>query len=189
MSIQTWQETLTAGLVDGPTLTAAAAASCIPTASRLTLPNGYFSRIGQQLLIRASGRISCVVTTPGTARFDVRMGTTGTIVVFDGLAVPLNVNAKTSVGWWLEILLTLRAVGSGTSANFMGQGHFQSEAVIGSPAASSGGNGIMMLPFNTAPAVGTGFDSTAANVIDMFFTQTVATGSLTVHQYHVSSLN
>jgi hypothetical protein len=40
-----------------------------------------------------------------------------------------------------------------------------------------------------APAVGTGFDNTAANALDVFFTQTVATGSLTVHNYRVDALN
>jgi len=42
MSIQTWQETIINGSVDGPTLTAAAAASCITTPSRIILPNNYF---------------------------------------------------------------------------------------------------------------------------------------------------
>jgi hypothetical protein len=39
------------------------------------------------------------------------------------------------------------------------------------------------------PAVGAGFDNTAASILDVFFTQTVATGSLTVHNFQVDSLN
>ncbi|MBM3940468.1 MAG: hypothetical protein FJ318_06200 [SAR202 cluster bacterium] len=185
MSQQTWQEVLITSQVDGPTLTAAAAASCIPPAAKITLPNNFWY-IGRQLRISASGRISNVVTTPGTARFDVRLGA---VVAFDGLAVALNVVAKTNVGWWLELLLTCRAIGSGTSTTLMGQGKFLSEAVVGSPLPSVGGSGQIVLPVNSAPAVGTGFDNTSANTLDLFFTQTVATGSLTLHQYTVESLN
>ena len=189
MSQQTWGEVLVNGSVDGPTLTAAAAASCIPTPSRIILPNNYFY-IGRMLRITASGRISSVVTTPGTARFDVRMGPSGTIIVFDGLAILLDtVAAHTTVGWFLEILLTCRAVGSGTATNFMGQGKWTCEDILGVPATAPKGVLTAILPWNTAPAVGTGFDNTAANAVDMFFTQTVATGSMTVHQYMVESLN
>jgi hypothetical protein len=187
MSLQTWQETLVAGSTDGPPLTAAAAASCIPTPSRIILPNNYFS-IGKILKVVLHGRISCVVTTPGTARFDIRMGPSGTIVVYDTGALNLNVVAKTNVPFWLEVMLTCRAVGAGTASNFMGVGLFQSEAVVGSAANTAGGNGSLLCPVG-APAVGTGFDNTAANALDVFFTQTVATGSMTVHGYRVDALN
>lgn len=174
---------LVIGSTDGPTLTAAAAASCIPVASRLILPNNYWT-IGKQIIVRLSGRISCAVTTPGTARFDLRTGPSGTIVAFDTGALNLNVVAKTTVPWLLELRLTCRAVGTGTSTTLFGLGMFQSEAVVGSPLPSAGGNGSLLCPVG-APAVGTGFDNTAANALDMFFTQTVATGSMTVHQYEV----
>ena len=187
MSLQTWQETIVGGSVDGPTLTAAAAASCIPTASRIILPNNYFY-IGKLLKVVLHGRISCAVTTPGTARFDIRMGPSGTIVVYDTGAMNLNIVAKTTVPWLLEVWLTCRAVGAVTATNFMGVGNFQSEAVIGAPLPSVGGNGGLLVPVG-APAVGTGFDNTAANALDVFFTQTVATGSMTVHGYRVDALN
>ena len=185
MTLQTFQETLVSAQGDGSALTGAASATCIPAYAKITLPASYW-QIGKALRITASGRISCVVTTPGTARFDVRLGA---VVAFDSLAIPLNTTAKTSVGWWLELLLTCRAVGSGTATNLMGQGRWSSEALIGSAAATAGGNGLMMLPYNAAPAVGTGFDGTTAQTLDLFFTQTVATGSMTLHQYIVEALN
>jgi len=120
------------------------------------------------------------VTTPGTARFDVGLGG---VVAFDSLAIPLNIVAKTNVGWWLEILLTCRTIGQSTSATLMGQGFWTSEASIGAPAAAAGAPGSFILPYAVAPAVGTGFDSTSALALDLFFTQTVATGSMTLHQY------
>jgi hypothetical protein len=187
---QSWRQLIAGGpwgAVAGPTLTAAAAASCIPTPGRIVLPSNFFE-IGDVLKLTLAGQISCAVTTPGTARFDVRMGPSGTIVVFDTGALNLNIVAKTNVPFWLEILLTCRAIGASTASNFMGIARFQSEAVIGSVANTVGGNGSLLAPVG-APGVGTGFDVTAANAIDVFFTQTVATGSMTVQQYLAESLN
>lgn len=187
MGMQTWSEVLVNGLVDGPALTAAAAASCIPTPSRIILPNNYFY-VGKMLKITLAGRISCVVTTPGTARFDVRLGPSGTIIAFDSGALNLNIVAKTNVPFLVEMLLTCRAVGASTATNLIGIGQFISEAVVGAAANTAGGNGVLNFAVG-APVVGTGFDNTAANAIDIFFTQTVATGSMTVHQYKVEALN
>ena len=174
---------LVIGASDGPTLTAAAAASCIPVASRLILPNNFWT-VGKQLKIRLGGRISCAVTTPGTARFDFRTGPSGTIVAYDSGALNLNIVAKTTVPFIFDLDLVCRSVGTGTATTLFGMGRFASEAVVGAMLPSAGGNGVLLCPVS-APAVGTGFDNTAANAIDLFFTQTAATGSLTVHQYEV----
>lgn len=170
---------------DGPTLAAAAAASCIPTYCVTSIPAGYW-QIGRIWRISAAGRISQAVTTPGTARFDVRMGA---VTVWDSLAISLNIVAKTNVNWKLDVLLTCRSVGTGTSATLFGQGTWLTESNILVPVPTTGpGPGGSLLPFNTAPVVGTGFDSTVANAFDFRFTQTAATGSLTVHQFVVEQL-
>lgn len=187
MAIQTFQESLVISSTDGPTLTAAARASCIPTASRIVLPNGYFY-IGKAIRVLLSGRISCVVTTPGTARFDITLGAAGTTIVFDTLALNLNVVAKTTVPWLLDVTLVCRAVGTGTLTTLFPYGFFQSEAIVGAPLPSVGGNGSLLVPVGT-PAVGAGFDNTVASALDVFFTQTVATGSMTVHNFRVDALN
>lgn len=188
MSMQTWQETLVNSVTDGPTLTAAARASCIPVANRIVLPNNYFY-VGRILKIMMSGRISCVVTTPGTARFDICLGSAGTTIVYDTAALNLNIVAKATVPWYFEAKLVCRAVGNGTSTTFFPMGsYFASEAVVGSLANTAGGNGSLLAPVGT-PAVGSGMDNTAASALDVFFTQTVATGSMTVHNYQVDSLN
>jgi len=166
-------------------LTAAAAASAIPAAAKFTLPTNYFDTIGKKLRIRATGRISSLITTPGTARFDVRFGAT---VVFDGLAVLLDtVAGHTNVGWILDIELTCRAIGA--TGNLMGQGLWTCEDILGVPATAPKGVLSAILPWNSAPAVGNNFDTTATQQIDLFFTQTVATGSMTVHQYEVIAPN
>ena len=185
MSSQAFAETLVTAQSDGTANTAGTAASCIPAAAVITLPQGYWKNIGQQLLIKASGRISSVITTPGTARYDVRLGGT---VVFDGLAVLLDtVAAHTNVGWMLEILLTCRAIGA--TGNFMGQGLWTCEDILGVPATAPKGVEAAMLPWNSAPAVGGNINTASALSLDLFFTQTAATGSMTLHQYSAISLN
>jgi len=185
MSALTWGETLITSQVDGAAVTAAAATTLLPAAAKKTLEPNFFKTLGQQLIIRASGRVSTVITTPGTFRVDVRFGGT---VVFDGLAVALaTADAYTNVGWWLEIVLTLRALG--TSANLMGQGRLDLPNAAGAAATPPKGALTAMLPWNSAPAVGANFDSGASQVVDLFFTQTAATGSCTLHQYALISGN
>lgn len=178
-------QVIASSYTDGPTLTAAATASLLPTYVPTTLPAGYW-QIGRTWRITASGLISCVITTPGTARFDLRMAA---VTVWDSLAMPLNVVAKVNVPWWLEVLLTCRSVGSGVSATLMGGGYWLSQANILTALPATGpGPGGVIFPYNGAPAVGTGFDSTAALAIDFRWTQTVATGSITMQQFLIEQL-
>ncbi len=184
MSLQTWQETLVSAQVDGTALnTSTTPTSILPAASKLTLPANYFA-IGRVLRLTAMGRMSNIVTTPGTLTLDVRFGST---VVFNGGAFSLNAVAKTNVGWRLVALLTCRAIGSGSTANLLGQGDFTSESVVGSAAGVAND---VLLPA-TAPAVGTGFDSTAAQVVDLFaaFSISNAANSIQLHQYILESVN
>lgn len=188
MSMQTWQEALIAAQADGTALTNSTTATSITPASGLvTLPAQYF-QIGRALRLRATGRISTVVTTPGTLTLQLRFGA---INAFDGGAMTLNTVAQTNTPWILDVLMTCRAIGSGTAANLFGQGTFMSHAVIGSAAIGTGGAGIQMLPYNAAPAVGGGFDSTAAQTPTLFATWSVAnaTNSIQVHQMVLESLN
>ncbi len=174
--------TLMVATSDGPTLTAAAAASCIPTNLLTTVQAGYW-QVGKTWHIVAAGRVSCVVTTPGTFRLDMRMGA---VTVFDTLAMPLNVVAQTTVPWFMEFYSTCRVAGSGTAAQLFSQGTIRSTAFLNVAAVATGPwAGAIAIPYNTAPALGTGFDSTIANAFDFRFTQTVATGSFTLHTFFV----
>lgn len=175
-------------LVDGPALTAGTAASCIPTNQKITLPNNYWYP-GRRWRLTAHGRISSVITTPGTARFDIRIGG---VIAWDSLAILLDsVAAHTTVGWKLVVELTCRSVGSGTATTLIGRGDWTSEDILGVPATAPKGVLVAVLPWNALPGVaGTGFDNTlASNTVDLFFTQTAATGSLTVHDYVIEEMN
>lgn len=177
-------QVIASSYTDGPALTAAAAASCVPTYFPTTLPAGYW-QIGRIWRVTLTGRISVVITTPGTLRWDVRLGG---VVAADTLAVLGNVVAKTNVGFYLEGILTCRSVGSGTSATLMNQWRLTTEAIINTAIPTTGPGGGYALPWNTAPVVGTGFNSQSALTLDIYFTQTVATGSMTVHQAIIEQL-
>lgn len=175
-----YRKVLASAQGDGPTLTAAAAATCLPGQAKVPILGDTFNAPGKLLLIEASGRISSLITTPGTARFDVRLGGT---VVFDTLAMLLDtVAAHTTVGWTLKIRMTLRT--DGAAANFWGASEWTCEDLLGVPATAPKGVLTAIGPWNTTPAIGGNtFDATASQLLDLFFTQTAATGSMTVHQY------
>jgi hypothetical protein len=133
------------------------------------------------LHLKAGGRISSLITTPGTARFDLSAGVGGTAIM-DSLAILLDtVQAHTNVGWMLDMEGEVRAVGS--TANIMWQGRWTCEDLLGTPATPPKGSLTAVLPWNSAPAAGSNFDHSVANILDFNFTQTVATGSVTLHTY------
>jgi hypothetical protein len=175
----------------GTALTAAATASLLQgtaaTRAKYSFEPGFWN-IHKAVRILASGIISCAVTTPGTAKFQVQLG--GSVVVFDSGAIPLNIVAKSNVSWFLDLMLHGNAEGDGTTTTlFPGACSFASEAVVGSPLPSAGGSGQILLPYNTQPVVGTGFDGTVQQKFDLLFTQTVATGSVQLHTLLIEAMN
>jgi hypothetical protein len=185
MSSQTWQETLVQMQADGTAVTGTAEGSLLLAQAKYTLPANFLDGIGKTLRIRASGRISNIVTTPGTLTLRAKFGS---IIVAQSSAMQLNAVAKTNVTWVLEWSLVARAIGGGTSANFMHTGLWTSESVVGSPVPGSGGSGSLLIPAS-APAVGTGFDSTVANVVDLAAIFSLTGNSIQCHQYALESIN
>jgi|SRR5882762_2372901 len=187
MSLQTWQETLVTAQVDGTAITnSTTQGSIIPAAAKYTLPANFFS-IGKTIRLTAMGRVSCVVTTPGTLLFQVLFGGTA---VYNNAAAAMNLNivAKTDVTWALEIDLVCRVIGA--TGNLMGIGQWTSEAVVGSPVATAGGAGTLFIPAS-APAVGSNFDTTTSQAVDLQakFSVATATTSIQLHQYKLEALN
>ena len=181
----TW--TLITAQTDGAALASSTAAtSLLPSQAKYTLP-ANFLQIGSKLRFQAAGRVSTLVTSPGTLILDIRFGS---VIVATSPAFALNIAAQTNDTWLLNWDLTCRAIGGTTTANFMHTGMWTSSAAIGGVAASVGGATSLMIPA-TAPVVGTGFDSTAAQQIDFFGTWSVnnAANSIQVHQFAIDSLN
>jgi len=176
-----------ASLVDGAQLVSSTTpTSLLPTGAKVTLPAGYFGSplgIGRGLRITLLGRMSVLNPTPGNFTLDMRLGA---VVAANGGAMALNTTAgKTNVAFEATLYATCRAVGSGTSANLMFQWRMHSEAI----ALAATGVGDLFAPASV-PAVGTGFDSTAAQTIDVFGTFSIsnAANNITVHQYWLELL-
>lgn len=180
MSLQTWRETLINSQVDGTALnTSTAATSIIPPAARLTLPSNFFSIVGKKLRVKARGRISTF--TSGTLTLAINLGTVASpIIVFVSQAITMTAS-QTNLTFDLEVDLVCRSIGSGTAATLMGSGRL---------LCAAAGNPVTLLPAS-APAVGTGFDSTITNVLDFFATWSVsnAANSIQVHDFEVESVN
>lgn len=173
---------------DGTALTnTVTATSLINAQAKFTMGTTFVNVIGKQFLLLAHGRISTVITTPGTLTLDLRLGS---VVVANGGAMVLSTTAKTNVSWYMLWLLTCRAVGAGGSAtaNFMHQGLWFSEAAGATTVA--GESKCIALP-QSAPAVGTSFDPAAAEQWDFFGTWSVANAanSITCHGFQILSLN
>ena len=169
-----------ASKVDGTALTnSTTATSLLPLGAKWTFPTEWFAAPGCAILVMATGRISTVVTTPGTLTLDLRLGS---VVIATSGTMVLSTTAKTNVTWSAWWLLTLRATGGGTAANFMHTDAFTSEAA---GATTVAGEAKTILMPQSAPAVGTGFDETAAQQLDMFGTWSVAnaSNSIQVHQF------
>lgn len=187
MSLQTWQETLVAAQVAGTNFTTyTTAKTVLPVGALVTLPANWWY-VGRSMRITVAGGLSNIVTTPGTCTMQVMQGS---VVAFTTGAMQLSTTAHTNLPFWAQFLLTCRAVGSGTSANLMGQATIFSQAINISGADATTGHSLLMGP-NTAPAVGTGFDSTAAQTLDFFtgFSVSNAGNGIQVMQYVVESLN
>lgn len=191
MSMQSWQETLIQANSDGSALSASTSAtSLLPAAAKFTMP-ANFLRVGSVLRVRFAGRLSNLVTTPGTLTIELRMGPTSSIAAFSSGAMQMSSTAHSNVPIVGEIMLTCRAIGNSTNANFMGQGWALSQALSLTAVADSTTTPAHLLMPNTAPAVGTGFDSTVANVVDLYGTFSVnsASNSITIHQYTLEAVN
>lgn len=188
-----YNQTLMTAQIDGTAITnSSAATSLLPPSARWVMPTNYMY-IGKRLRFEARGRISTVVTTPGTLTIAINFGTIATpIIVFSPAAMALTVTAQTNATWLFEACLTCRAIGNGTQANMMGVGSFTSRATLLAPAAATElGVGVAPLP-DTAPAVGTGFDSAdVTNVVDLFATFSIANAanSIQLHDYALTDLN
>lgn len=193
MSKQGWQETLISSTADSTAVSNTTTSTTIlPASARYTLPANFYSEVGKAIRVKAAGRMGTVVTTPGNIQFFLQHGTVASpISVFSSGTTNLNVTAQTNATWLLEIVWVCRAIGASTSANGLGTAKFISRASLNAPAVgTTTGVGTVVLP-DTAPAVGTGFDSTITNVVDLFAQFSIANSSntITTHQYTLESLN
>ena len=139
----------------------------------------------KSLRATAALAVMLLLAGAGTLALALRMGS---VDVFSSGLMTLNIVAQTNVHWALKGELVCRARGGGTSTTFFPKGcQFSSHAVIGSVAPTVGGAASHMLPYNAAPAVGSGLDFGASQQIDLMGTwsSASASNSIQVHAGHV----
>ncbi len=189
MSSQTWQETLAVQRAAGTLLTTYTTAKSVINPDALyTIPANYLS-VGRRLRVVVRGGISNIVTTPGLMNFQVKIGG---VAAFDTGNIQLNATAHTTLPFWLEIGMTVRAIGNGTSANLIGMAQVTGRMFTLTAGQTDDAQGMQtILAPASAPAVGTGFDSTVSNIIDLWagFTISNAGNGIQVHEYTLESLN
>src|SRR5690348_12787267 len=155
MTSPVWPVMLACAQSDGPALaTSTTKTSLLPAHAKYLTPTTGFWYVGKCLRLKAIGRVSTFTSGTLTLAFDV-----GTVDAWASQALTM-VASQTNITWWLDLLLTCRAVGAGGSAtaNVLGVGTIQAGAAISAAATQ--------LPA-TAPGVGTSFDPDAStNILD-----------------------
>lgn len=196
MSKQGWEETLATLKTPSPLQTNfttaksvfGAAGTDAAVAAKYTLPTNFWEN-GKAVSVRLTGAISNIVTTPGTITFQFMLG--GVIAWTSG-AVQMSTTAHTTLPFWLDLELTCQAEGGSTQAKLIGQGIITSQTVANTAVADSVANTLptLLLP-NTNPALGTGFDSTATQQVDIFAGFSIANSGngIRIDQYRLRSLN
>ena len=172
----------------GPNLTASLTRTTImPTAAKQTVPTQFFSRAGKRIKFLVNGSISNIVTTPGTLTLDI---TFAAVQVWNSGAMQLSAVAHTTLPFWLEVVMTCAAIGSGTTATVKSAGLIVSQCVI--PAigiVDAGSHNALIVP-NVTPIVSTGFDSTILNAIDIFGTFSLNNANaIQIHQFAIEEMN
>lgn len=189
MSVQTWQEAIAVQPTAGTLFnTYTTAKTVLAPTGLVSLPPNYLT-LGRRLRVTAIMGISNIVTAQPTFTFQVMMGS---IVAWTSGAITSSTTAHTTIPAKLVVDLRVNAVGSGTSANFFGQGVLQGIMwTVGANADPTTYTANTMMCPNTAAAAGTGFDSTIANVLDFWvgISASNAANGVQVNEYYVEALN
>lgn len=171
MTFPVYPLVLAAQAVDGTALTNTTTPTNVLHGSGIgTIPAGAL-QIGSTIKMTFMGRLSTVVTTPGNLTLILLIGAGA---AFTTGAVALNTTAQTNDIIYGEIISTVRTLGTGTGCTMIGFIRVWSAGYV---------TAQQILPA-TAPAVGSGFDSTVANTVNLQATFSVANAanSLTIHQ-------
>jgi hypothetical protein len=114
-------------------------------------------RVGSAFRIKVKGGLSNRAATPGTFAFQLMMGS---VVAWTSGNLSFNASARTLLPFSLDLELRLDSIGSGTLAKFMGMGEFGGIHLTNTDQK-------IQVP-TTAPALGTGWASTAAQAMDLY---------------------
>jgi hypothetical protein len=160
----TWVGIMAVMRTDGGSLSGSVAeTSILPVADRWILP-ALSLDIGRALRLTLFGRLSNIITTPGTIQIRMKFGS---VAVWDSGTMQMSTTAHTTVPFWFQALSICRSIGNSTNATMFSQGFAHSQALSLTAVADSTTTPANLLAPNSTPAVSSGFDSTVDNTVDV----------------------
>lgn len=186
MSNQAYPELLIANTSSGALFnTYTAAKTVLPVNCIFPFLANWWTK-GRILRTTVIGALSNIVTTPGTVTLQMMLGST---VVMSSGALQLSTTAHTLAPFVATCVSRCDVTGS--AAQIMGQWQVNSQAIKATAVADGTETHPILLGPNTAPALGTAFDSTLAQNLDFWsgFSISGAGNGIQVQTYMVESLN
>jgi hypothetical protein len=147
---------------------------------------------GRTLRARIFGGLSNIVTTPGLMNFQLRMGPVATpIAAFDSGNFQLNATAHTTLPFFTDIIICSQVEGITTTAKWIGICDVSGIMFTRTAGQTDDAQGVQeLIGPATAPAQGTGYDSTINNFCDLAagFTISNAGNGIQIHKYTLEVL-
>lgn len=169
------------------------------TAKRVNLDTSIWSTppnymvVGRTLRARVFGALSNIVTTPGLFNLQLRAGPIATpIAAFDTGNVQLNATAHTTLPFFADIIIVAQVEGITTAAKWLGMADISGIMLTRTAGQTDDAQGVQeIIAPATAPAQGTGYDSTINNFLDLAagFTISNAGNGIQIHKYSLEVLN
>lgn len=176
-SMQSWRETIYATIADGTAVTTPAVKTIL--VPDFTLPINYLYP-GRVLKYTLYGRMSTVITTPGTWTHTLNWGGTGGTVLATSTALaPDPTAASTNIAWYVEYIMVCRSIGATGTAFTMGK-QWHNDIDDGAAAVANLTAALNTHVFPDAAAAVT-INTTTANALTPAITPSVTTGSMTCH--------
>lgn len=179
MSLQTWEETLVESIADATQISNSTSETVMVPDT--TIPANYFYA-GRVLRATLLGKMSNVVTTPGTLTLRSRWGGVGGTLLCASAALALNTTAQTNSQIKIEFLITCRVAGSSGTLIVGGS------AGLGLSRATQGL--LDMIPASGQAAVGS-LDLVSATSLSFTAQFSVSTNptNFTIQQFILESMN
>jgi len=190
MPTQGWNQTLVTQRTAGTVFDTYTTAKTVINQQDLYGFYANYFQLGSKLRIKVQGAHSHIVTTPGTITFQVMLGT---VVVWSSGAIQMDTTACTLQPFFLDVDLTCQLTNTGVGgaiAKFMGHGRLVGQFAKASVAEDANADRTILVP-NTAPVLGTAFDSTVSQILDFWvgFSISDAANEIRIDQYDVEALN
>jgi hypothetical protein len=175
-------------VADATTLSTSVSETVISSDSMFTLPPNFWSP-GKQVWLRAMGKVSNIVTTPGTITFRLRYNAVaGTVLATSG-AINFNTAAATDNLWYVECMLEALATGpTTTSLTLLSYG----EVFVANTLGAAGDiRAASMPPGGTALANVASLDGTVGKALSLSaqFSVSNSGNAITVRNMWLAALN